>query len=71
MTESGLTTARERADFEALTRDFLATKLATAPPQQLSDIERAMVRWAPTADHRRADRPIYGHNGSGHLWAGR
>lgn len=71
MAESGLTTARERADFEALARNFLATKLATAPPEQLHAIEAAMFRWAPTADHRRADRPICGHNGSGHLWAGR
>lgn len=71
MTESGLTTAREREEFKSLTRDFLAHNLASAPREQLHAIEAAMFRWAPTADHRRADRPIYGHNGSGHLWSAR
>lgn len=71
MTESGLTTAREREEFKALVRDFLTHNLATAPREQLHDIERAMGRWAPQADHRRQERPIYGHNGSGHLWGGR
>lgn len=68
MTESGLTTAREREEFKALVRDFLAHNLANAPRAQLQAIERAMFRWAPTADHRRADPPIYGLNGSARLW---
>lgn len=65
MTESGLTTAREREEFKSLTRDFLARKLTSAPRAQLHAIEAAMFRWAPTADHRRFDQPICGHNGSG------
>jgi hypothetical protein len=46
MTESGLTTAREREEFKALVRDFLAHNLANAPRAQLQAIERAMFRWA-------------------------
>lgn len=70
MTESCLTTAREREEFKSLTRDFLAHNLASAPREQLHAIEAAMFRWAPTADHRRADRPLYGANGAGHLFGG-
>lgn len=69
MNESGLSTAREREEFKALVRDFLTHNLATAPREQLQAIERAMFRWAPTADHRRADPPIFGPNGSSHLYA--
>lgn len=68
MTESGLTTAREREEFKSLVRDFLAHNLATAPREHLQAIEKTMFRWAPTADHRRAEPPIYGENGSAHLW---
>jgi hypothetical protein len=68
MTESGLTTAREREEFKALVRDFLAHNLANAPREQLQAIEKTMFRWAPTADHRNIDPPIYGLNGSARLW---
>lgn len=70
MTESSLTTAREREVFKSIVRDFLANNLSTAPREQLHDIEAALFRWRPVADHRRADRPLYGANGAGHLFGG-
>lgn len=65
MTESSLTTAREREEFEAILRDFVAIRLPTAPREHLHAIERVMAYWRPVADHRTADRSIYGANGCG------
>lgn len=70
MTESSLTTAREREEFEAILRDFVANELPTAPREHLYAIERVIASWQPASDHRTADRPIYGANGSGHLYPG-
>jgi hypothetical protein len=65
MTESSLTTAREREEFRRILRDFEADYLEHAPREHLHAIERVMAYWRPVADHRTADRPIYGANGCG------
>lgn len=66
--ESCLTTERERETFKDLCRDFLATRLADAPREHLHAIERVMFCWTPTARWPES-QPIFGKNGSGHLYA--
>lgn len=68
MTESGLTTQREREAFTALVNEFLERDLQNAPREQLQDIERFIRGWKPVADHRRVDCGLYGTTGSRHLW---
>lgn len=68
MTESGLTTQREREAFTALVHEFLERDLPNAPREQLQDIERFIRSWKPVADHRRVDGGLYGTHGSRHLW---
>lgn len=68
MTESGLTTQREREAFTALVNEFLERDLPNAPRKQLQDIERFIRSWKPVADHRRVDGGLYGTHGSRHLW---
>ena len=68
MPESCLTTERERETFKDLVRDFVATKLADAPREHLHAVERVMFRWVQPPAFP-ADPPIFGHNGSGHLYA--
>jgi hypothetical protein len=50
---SRLTTERERAYFKARVQTFLDLHLPTAPREQLEAIEREMLHYRPTADHRK------------------
>jgi hypothetical protein len=50
---SSLTTERERAYFKARVQTFLDLHLPTAPREQLESIEREMLNYRPTADHRK------------------
>jgi hypothetical protein len=50
---SSLTTERERAYFKARVQTFLDLHLQTAPREQLEAIEREMLHYRPTADHRK------------------
>lgn len=50
---SSLTTERERAYFKARVQTFLDLHLPTAPREQLEAIEREMLHYRPTADHRK------------------
>lgn len=64
MTESGLTTELERAQFAAGLAEWLENRLQTAPLDQLRAVEDALYRYRPAFY---AGRKIYGQNGAGHL----
>lgn len=51
--KKSLTTERERAYFKARVQTFLDLHLQTAPREQLEAIEREMLHYRPTADHRK------------------
>ncbi len=53
MNESSLTTERDRELFKIRVQTFIDLHLATAPREQLESIEREMLRYRPTADHRK------------------
>lgn len=68
MTESCLTTGRERDVFKDLVKEWLKTELRNAPREQLHAIEAVMYRYRPLPRFTADDRPIYGANGSRHLY---
>lgn len=51
--ESSLTTERDRELFKIRLKTFLDFYLTTAPREQLEAIEREMLSYRPTADHRK------------------
>lgn len=51
--ESSLTTERDRELFKIRLKTFLDFYLSTAPREQLEAIEREMLSYRPTADHRK------------------
>lgn len=67
MIESGLTTARERELFADLLAKWIENRLPDAPREQLRAIEDALYRYRPAF---RDGRPLYGENGSQHLFGG-
>ena len=50
---SSLTTERDRELFKLRVQSFVELHLATAPREQLEAIEREMLSYRPTADHRK------------------
>jgi hypothetical protein len=50
---SSLTTERDRELFKIRLQTFLDSCLPTAPREQLEAIEREMLSYRPTADHRK------------------
>lgn len=50
---SSLTTERDRELFKIRLKTFLDFYLTTAPREQLEAIEREMLSYRPTADHRK------------------
>ncbi len=50
---SSLTTERDRELFKVRLQTFLDFYLTTAPREQLEAIEREMLSYRPTADHRK------------------
>lgn len=50
---SSLTTERDRELFKLRVQLFIDLRLATAPREQLESIEREILSYRPTADHRK------------------
>lgn len=50
---SSLTTERDRELFKLRVQAFVELHLATAPREQLESIEREILSYRPTADHRK------------------